>query len=169
MGDILIPSNIPIIHQPFMSNQWFTEESWVKNFNIKYEASGLGQRHKEFKDSPTNTIAFFYTTPLDIKRDHNDSAKFSIENNLMMALAKVRMPEGRYLGKIIEITELHRFGIYDVRSWKDVQQKLPDDDTIKIFTAYEAPVVWLGDVGNYKTLLDKIKKWMDNLSRTSEV
>ena len=158
MGIIPIPELSPIIHQPFMGG-WFTEDKWATAFNIKYENS-LYERHQDFANSPSKKIVFFFKTNLELS-----SSRKLIPNNLMMALATLRRVDKKHIGYYMEINELEWIGVHDVDSWKSIQEKLPDNDIVKIFKSYELPVVWLGQVNSYINLLDKLQQWMDKASR----
>tara|TARA_R110002020_G_scaffold93966_2_gene226534 strand:+ start:137 stop:631 length:495 start_codon:yes stop_codon:yes gene_type:complete len=159
MGEIPLNSTTPIIYQPIIGKDWFTEDAWTNKFNAKYSKMDLSKRHQEFANSHATKIAFFFKTKLTTE----DKSYIKYENNLMMALATLRNPfqeTVQYMGKYLEINSVYRFGFYNVNNWADIKKQLADDDHIKIFMAYELPVVWLGDVESYPDLLDKIKTWL---------
>ena len=151
MGDISISEDIPFIHQPYLSPDWYTEEEWVKNFNVKYSVYNLSKMHKLFTDTIAQKFIFFFTT--DLKRDNK---KYG--NNLMMVVGEVKEMGGNHLGDYVELNNLYRFGFYDVNSWEEIQQVLKDDTTIKIMTTYKVPIIWLGNLLDYPHLLDKVKE-----------
>ena len=151
MGDIDIPTTVPMIHHTDVGVDWLTEYDWIKRFGMKYGDIRHSSQLTDYVKSDGKTFIIFFTTQFP-------TGKHAEITQMMAAVCQQKLGLGSYL----EIKKIIRYGNgIGVTGDEDVKFLLKDTPDLKLIVEYGIPCAFIGNVNNYDDLLVAIynKMW----------